>query len=124
MGSPRTRLSVVLADRAYALIPIAGGITISFNAAAIGAIIAATVAAYPSWRLLRATRAKVVAEAGKAADDRVLAYSDRIDRENAALRQRVAQLEDKLEGAERRCEHRCDVLERLLIEHGIPVPGM
>lgn len=95
------------------------GVTIDLNVAAAATIIAALVAAYPSYRLIAANRRKVLNEAGQIADSRVLAYSERVDRENTALRDRVATLEGKLEAT----EHRCDVLERLLIEHGIPVPG-
>lgn len=96
----------------------ATGLTIDLNTAAVATMIAALVAAYPSYRLLAANRRKVLNEAGQIADDRVLAFSERVQQDNAALRDRVATLEGKLETT----EHRCDVLERVLIEHGLPIP--
>lgn len=101
-----------------AVLMIAAGITIDLNIAAVATIFAAAVAAYPSSRLVAANRRKVLAEAGLAADARVTEFAKVVQADNQALRERVAQLEGKLEVT----EHRCDVLERVLIEHGIPVP--
>jgi hypothetical protein len=122
-----------IAGSALIALALVAGITIDLNVAAAATILAALIAAYPSSRLIAANRRKVLTEAGQVADARVLAYSDRVDRENRALRDRVSTLEGKLaanehhsatlEGKLDATTHRCDVLERLLIEHGIPVPA-
>lgn len=88
------------------------------DAAAVALLIAALVAAYPSARLVGANRQKVLTEAGQVADARVLAFAETLQRDNMALRERVATLEGKLEVYERRN----DRLEAVLLEHGLPVP--
>src|SRR3954470_10408995 len=107
-----------IAGSALIALALVAGITIDLNVAAAATILAALIAAYPSSRLIAANRRKVLTEAGQVADARVLAYSDRVDKENRVLRDRVAMLEGKLAAT----DHRCDVLEQVLIEHGIPVP--
>jgi hypothetical protein len=100
------------------VLTFAAGITIDLNTAAVATILAAMIAAYPSSRLIAANRRKVLAEAGVAADARVNAFAEVVQRDNTTLRERISHLEGKLEATERRC----DILERLLMEHGIPTP--
>lgn len=100
------------------VLTVATGVTIDLNIAAVATILAAAIAAYPSSRLIAANRRKVLAEAGQAADLRVTAFATVMQKDNESLRERVATLEGKLEATVRRC----DLMERLLIEHGLPLP--
>lgn len=103
---------------ALALVLFATSVTVDVSTAAVVTIAAAAIAAYPSARLVAANRRKVITEAGAVADRRVLEFAQMLQADNASLRETVGELRGRLEAN----EHRCDVLERVLIEHGIPVP--
>jgi hypothetical protein len=107
-----------LSTYALAFITFATGITIDLNVAAAATILAALIAAYPSAKLIKANRKKVIEEAGDVADRRVERVAKLWEADNKVLRARLSHVEGKLEAT----EHRCDVLERLLMEHGIPIP--
>jgi hypothetical protein len=87
------------------------GAVLDPNLAAYGGLIVALIAAFQSARITGPNRRKILAEAGGAADRRILEWGDRVTAENAALRRR----EQWLEG-------RVDQLEQCMRDAGIAVP--
>jgi hypothetical protein len=96
----------------------AANVSIDVNTAAIFTLIGAIIAAYPSARLVGANRKKVLAEVGTTIDARAEAAAKLFAADNKTLRDRVSDLESKLDATERRC----DALEHLLLSHGVPIP--
>lgn len=84
-----------------------------FNIGTILSLLVGALVAYNQWRLIRANRRKVLAEGSDLstqAADRMLTHWEA---DNRRLRDRLDLL-----------ERRCDEMEDLLREHGIPVPPL
>lgn len=98
-----------------ALVLFAAGVQVNFNIAAVGTLLAAAVAAYTSARLLRANRAKIIAEttdhntaaierAAKLWQEDNRALRDQAERDRA----RIVEVEE----TNRKLRDRIDTLER------------
>lgn len=104
----------------YAIVAlsIAAGVTIDLNIAAVLGAIATIAAGTPSYLVVRANRRKVIEETGDTADGRIERIAELWRKDNIELRAHIVRLEGRLDAA----EARCDLFERTLVQHGIPVP--